>query len=496
MRPGMGVHAMMMERIDNYLIRSTGLKYSLKANALDCFFSGVGPGVLGYDSEFGFSPMMLNADYEDTSLSSFGKDEKMIEYNDKVSPGMPWYLRCNPLDFIVPWGTKLWEESPWFAFRKMRELRDVMADPKLSHKTGLKAPYQSQMEGSTKGRPEYVPTPGSTIQDSSELRGWVELWELHDKRTHRVYTFTLDHPSFLRDEIDYLQIKGLPALSLGFNADPDTFWLTPDARLIEVQQQELNDIRTMAGKHRKVALLKVLYDSSMKKNELGKLLDPDPKAAVGIDVGPTGDIRKAVAMMQSHVPPDFRIAAAECREDIREIIGFSRNQEGAFEAPSGRRTAHEVEVVRAASMIRIDERRDILADHLQKIVQGYNHMIFEFWSKRRVIDVVGMDGVKYWVRFKGSDIKGDYAYKINPEEAMPQDERTSRNEILEFMTLAKGIPGINMGYLLREFASKFSWLDPKLLFPGEGAGRSPEKAMDFTDFVGIQSPQGHIPGVI
>ena len=165
--------------------------------------------------------------------------------------------------------------------------------------------------------------------------------------------------------------------------------------MIEVQQTELNDIRTMAKAHRKVALLKVLYDKTLKPDELAKLLDSDPKAAVGIDVGPQGDIRKMVALLQSHVPPDFRSAAAEVREDIREIVGFSRNQMGAFEAPGGRRTATEAEIVRVASLIRVDERRDIMADMLSSIVRGMNQIIFENWTAERIVDIVGEDGARY-----------------------------------------------------------------------------------------------------
>ena len=69
------------------------------------------------------------------------------------------------------------------------------------------------------------------------------------------------------------------------------------------------------------------YDKGqMKESELEKLFSGDPKVAVAIDAGVGGDIRKAVAMFQSHVPPDLANAAREVREDVREIIGFSRNQ--------------------------------------------------------------------------------------------------------------------------------------------------------------------------
>lgn len=399
MKPGYTMHARVVERIDNYIIRETGLKKELKSLILDCYLAGRGPGIIGYDTEYGFNPSFMSDEYADMSLTTFDKKGQRIEYTDNVKPGMPWFLRCNPLDFVVPWGTAKWEEARWFAFRKMRPLRDIKEDPKYKNKANLKAPYKTKTETSTEGRPE------ATIRliEEGAINEWVELWQIHDKRSGRVFVTSFDHDKFLRDDFDYLQVEDLPAHVLGFNEDPDFFWWPPDARQIEIQQLEMNDVRTMAKKHRRVALLKVLYDKGLVKgDEISKLLDKDPKAAVAIDNLPGGDIRKSVALFQSHVPPDLISAAREIREDVREVVGFSRNQMGAFEAPSGRRTAHEAEIVRAASMIRIDERRDIMADLLEKIIRTENQLIFDNWASERVVDVVGPDGARYWIRFTGN----------------------------------------------------------------------------------------------
>lgn len=490
LKPGYKVHGRVVERIDNMLIRQTGLKEELKTQILDCYTCGRGPGIIGYDSEFGFNPKFSADEYSDISLTSFNKKGELIEYNDYIKPGMPWYIRANPLDFIVPWGTFRWQEARWYGMRKMRQLKDIMEDPKYSNKKDLKASYKSSLEGSVEGRPQ---TQTRLASDDAQ-NNWVELWEIHDKRSGRVFVISLDHDRFLRDNYDVLQFDSLPAEVLGFNDDPDFFWWTPDCRLIETQQEELNDIRTMAKKHRRVALLKVLYDKDMiKKDELSKLLDEEPKVAVEVNAGVTGDIRRAVALFQSHVPPDLASEAANTRDDIREVVGFSRNQQGAFEAPGGRRTAHEAEIVRAASMIRIDERKDILADHLEKIVDQWNRIIFDQWTEERVIDVIGEDGAKYWIRFTGKEIKGDFAYKINAEESVPEDKRVRRAEIMEFIQVAKGTPGIDMQYLLETYASNFGdWMDPALLFPKnrEGAGGSPEKAMLFNEYLSQQGAGG------
>ena len=171
--PGFGLHAMLLERLDNYLINETGLKRELKSNVLDCFFTGRGPGIIGYDSEYGFNPSFAASEFEDSSLSSFNKKGEKIEYNYNVKPGMPWYLRVNSDDFVVPWGTSTWRTAPWFAFRKMRRLRDCKEDPKFKNTSSLVGPYRSILDGSQDGAPEKVQSAQFPSDNEQE---WVELW--------------------------------------------------------------------------------------------------------------------------------------------------------------------------------------------------------------------------------------------------------------------------------------------------------------------------------
>lgn len=478
-KPGYTPHAMVLERVDNYLIKETGVKYELKSNILDSYLCGRGPGIVGYDSEYGFNPKFtVDSMMQDSGLTAYSEKGKLIEYTDNIRPGMPWYKRCSPNDFIVPWGCHRLDDARWFAFRKMRTLRDIQEDPKYENVNKLKAPYNTRLEGSKDGNSDDKVQWSEKDTDNE----WCELWEVHDKRTKMVYALTLDDPKFLRCEEDHLQFDNLPAKALGFNEDPDYFWWTPDCRLIQVQQAELNDIRTMAKKHRRAGLLKLIVDKQIAPDELAKLLDEDVKGVVRVDVGAQGDIRRLVTQMQSHVPPDLIPYAQETREDIMQIIGFSRNQEGSFEKPSGRRTATEANIVQQAAMIRIDERRDILADELVSIVKSYNNIIFDQWNDSRVIDIVGQDGSRYWVRFTGREIKGDFNYDINPEEQQPQSQATRRQDGMELLNLASKFPGMDTKYLVQQYARQFDWLDPNMLMPGQGAGRSPENAMQFNDF--------------
>jgi len=476
-KPGFGNHAKLVERIDNWLINELSVKKTMRSLILDAYLCGVGPMVYGYDSEHGYNPAIESEDiYPDSSLSQFGKKGQKIEYNYNVKPGMPWMLRCNPTNYIVPWGTHLIEEAPWFAFRVLRPYQNIKEDPKYKNTTNLKSFFKSKLSSSDNDAGE------STIHEEDSKAEYVELWEIHDQRTGKVMAITLSDSKFLRSEQDFLQVEGLPTGVLGFNDDTDHFWLPPDVRMFVQQQYEINDIRTMAKAHRRVGLVKILIDKNViKKDDIPKLLSGDPTSVIPVD-GISGDIRKAIMTLQTHTPPELYRDAKDVREDVSWIIGFSRNQTGSFESPGGRRTAHEAEIVRAASQIRINERMDIVADLLKQSIRKMNQFIFEFWNDKRVIDIVGEDGARYWVKFDGKDIRGEYNIDLNIEDTAPTDRRVRQMEAEKFMQSAQGVAGIDTQYLFKIYAEQFEWIDPQLLFPGSGPGRSPENPMEFQQY--------------
>ena len=113
-RPGYFPHSRVLERLDNWLIRELNIKNTMKSEILDVGLCGRGMGIFGYDSEFGFNPDLASPEIlGDVTTTSFDdKSGERIEYNSNCKPGMPWYLRCNPTDFLVPWGTNRFEEAP------------------------------------------------------------------------------------------------------------------------------------------------------------------------------------------------------------------------------------------------------------------------------------------------------------------------------------------------------------------------------------------------
>jgi len=479
--PGRVLHTKATERVLNYLIYETNVKKQIKRMCQDSYIYGTAIGKCGYDSEYGYaSDKSVAMVPGEGTLTGFGADEENIEYRIDIKPGMPWFLRNKPADFILPYGYIDIEAAPWCATRVMRPLEDVLADTKYINKgklkggrtftdRNIKATMQTDTEGAVKDR---------MFETLCEKEDWVEIWEIRDFRTRKVYAISMDHDKFLREDVDDLQIEGLPFLPLIFNDSGFGFWGISDCQIIEPQQLELNEIRTQAQAHRRVALLKAMVArNAMTKEEKEKFLSGEVLPYIEVDVPPGSSIADVVTLMQPHVPPDFVALTTQIMEDVMQMLGSSRNQRGDYN--TGRRTATEAQIVQMAAQVRLNERRDATADLFTNICRKYLQYIFTFWrDKVQVIDIIGQDGARYWIEYTGAAIKGEYNIKVNPDDSLPVTFETRRQEARELYQLTAQDPTINRVEMSRQLLNQYDWIDSDLLLaPRPGWGNNPSEAM-------------------
>jgi hypothetical protein len=424
-RPGLEaeLNARIVQKIDNWLLNELCAKKQFKAMAQDCFFCGIGAGFSGYDSMYGFDKTKTDPTGRFT-MTQFDKSGKAIEFNANINPGMPWFMRARPEDVIFPWGATDRDSLEWVALRLFRQVKDVKKDPKYSNTEGLSGTFTQK-----RSTPE-----GGVIVDINEFNQandalqWVELWQVHSLRDGHVKVFTMDHSKLLRDDVDEMQIDGLPVDTICFNPDTDYIYGVPDARIIEPQLLELNDIRTQSMRHRRIDILKTLVKKGTVTPEaIQKLTDEDVQAFVEID-SDTDDLRKVIVS----VPPavggilqDLIAQGEVVRGDVRETVGFSRTAAGEFQGKT-HVSATETNKVFQSMNIRLDERRDQMADLLERVIRRWNQIIFTHWTADRVANVIGPDGAKYWLKFNGPQIKDEYDIAITAEEGPNMDGETKK----------------------------------------------------------------------
>ena len=477
--PGKYLHAKTVEKLINWLTYETGVKKQTKRMCLDSYLYGTAIGKCGYDSEYGYDtsktvPIIPGAG----TLTGFGADEENIEYRVNVKPGMPWFLRSRPIDFVIPYGYLDIECAPWVAIRVMRPLADVMADKKYIHKEALKGGKGFAPKQLIASRPTDVEgsVPDELLDTLCEKEEWVELWEIRDFRTHRIYVITMDHDKFLREDVDDLQVEGLPFFPLIFNESNVGFWGISDCQIIEPQQLEMNEIRTQAQMHRKIALIKALVRRGvMTEDEKAKFLSNDVMPLVEFD---TDDpIANVIQLLTPHIPPDLAQQSLQVMQDCMEMLGSSRNQRGDY--MTGRRTATEAQIVQLANQIRLMERRDSAADLYTSICRKYMQYIFTFWrDKSKVVDIIGIDGARYWVQYTGAAIQGEYSIRVDPDDSLPVTFETRRMEAKELYQMTVQDPSFNKVEMARQLLQQYEWIDPDILLaPRAGFGNNPEQPM-------------------
>lgn len=424
--------APIVENLDNDIKCQTKMKQTFYSASLFSYLWGVSVVKLGYDSEFGYDPSLdINGTKEPygITLSQFNSKQRKIEYSDN-KPGMPWLDAVPPHDIVVPWGTRDLNNCPWIAHRVCRHIDDIKTDMKYSGLRELQPvmsmrdfveSYQTIMKPYRIG-PDLI----SQSAESTGEAEYVELWEIHDKRTRKIYVIATGHDKFLRNDVDHLQIFGLPFVEVGFVPKGRTFWRTSDAIYLLNHQAELADITRQARKQRRLQGLKFLMrKGSMDDAEKRKLLSPDIGATAEVDT-------KGAPLADTFIPVPSSAAnlglyqeQEDVRSSARETVGFDRNSYGEYKG--ARTTATEVQAVQQSKQARMGRRQTCLADAYVEAIKKINGFVFKFWTLPRVAQVMNQQGMMEWMQYVPSTLAGNYDLDIAFEDA-PQDSMEARQQ--------------------------------------------------------------------
>ena len=410
-RPEFVRHALVVEAVDNMLIKALNLKKTLKTAILNTYISGTAPIKLGFDSEYGYLPEQAIGENSSTATQIARREQRAIEYNTNVKPGMPWALPAMPEDVIIPWGYKDSDSLPWVAHRILRPLEDIKQDQKYQNTKDLAGTKQASSE---------LQRRSAFQEDKTNLFG--ELFEIRVFDTKEIIVICENQLLLKSDDI--LQSGGLPWEFLTFNEDPEYFWGIPDAYILEPQQKELNEVKTQQSRHRKIALLKFLYlKGAVTEDQMNQFLSGEVGPAIGVDAE---SLATAIITLQPHMPPELWTEAAQVMNDMRESMGFSENQVGGYNRKGGNVSATETSEIAQGVDMRIDERKDIVADVMLNIIHKWNDMIFNLWDSEKIIEIVGPHGGSEWVEFTGDQIKCEYKINIDVDSGFPMTGNAKR----------------------------------------------------------------------
>ena len=209
-------------------------------------------------------------------------------------------------------------------------------------------------------------------------------------------------------------------------------------------------------------------------------------------------LAEQIIVMERQIPADIMAWGEQITQDMRDLSGLGRNQMGDYDR-SSRRSATEAGIVQQNAQIRIDERRDIMADVLTRVMRKCNQMIFKFWTAPQVARVTGPDGAMHWVQYTGDEIQGEYDYRVEPDDALPLTKQTRQQQsVALFQAIAPvliqlaqaGAPQLFTGVLelARNVLQKHEDMNPDAIIPRPQMpqGTAP---MGLQQFGQLQPPQ-------
>jgi hypothetical protein len=438
--------ARVLEQVFNSLISSMGMKEQIKQMVDTAFTTGTGVGKLGFGAEFTPTPSF------GITEAPIGPDNHHIEINSGVQRNMPWFQSVPTNQFILPENTISMDSAYFQAHRVFRHLDDVIADPRFK-----------KFKRARK-RKHFNPGDFSSEGINQTAREQVELLEIRDRRTKQVMVFApfdSDEPIYIAD--DELQtISSSPYYLYSPNPDDMVVWGISDASILEPFQLQLNDLKTKMMQHARTSIVKFMSEEgAINAAEAEKLFNEDVQAVVQV-----ANLRGVQIIEANHIPETLFRAEESLMQDVREIMGFSRNDFGEYQARSHGPTATETRAVRESSELRVDERRDMLSDLLVNIFNDVKTIIFRHWTQEQVIKVVGPDGYATWVEFTGDMLsEGQYEIKIDPDSSVPETRAVREERARDTYGLLSQNPLVDNTKLTEYLIRETRGINPEDLLP-------------------------------
>lgn len=426
--------AQLVGRIDNTLIAQMAVKREMKRMVQAGWMKGTAFGKLGFGTVYGISG-------SDPDAPRLPGDER-LEYGYNVSPGFPWFKFIDTGNIVLPAELKSFEDGRWWAHELQRPRDDLLRDPRLKNVDKAATSIYSVTTGA---------------MDATKRIEMIDLLEVHDRKFNTVFLLAPNSSEgsqiLIMPQDDKMGARRPNLFKLGFNPDNDNVWDVPDACILEPSQLELNEVNTLIMKHRRISLIKIMYEKgAITEEQMSKLLSEDVGAGVEINEGFTGKVTPIAA---GTIPQELIQAKQLVVQDIRDQMGFSRNQMGEYQSRRGDTSATEAAIVQQASEIRIDERRDAIADVLVELMEEVQATIFTRWTEMQVLQVVGPGGVPVWVQARPSMLAlSRYKLRVDPDSGVHRERQQREQRAIALYQLLKTNPIIDpfklTQYLLTE----------------------------------------------
>jgi hypothetical protein len=437
---------MSVQRMMNWRVREFDFKQQVEQVQLDDYLRGMG---------------VIRHGYAAPSDVSYEKRDRKIEFShhQHIRPGWPFAIYW-PLDEVRfdPLARSV-EQLQWVGFRDYWRREDLLKFPKVTVPDDLVETRIAGFEG--EDRPS---ASSDESKEALEVLGRVPIFEIWDRRTHRILYWA---PSIDREigiEDWPLDLEGLPIsvhASSQVNEEIDPI---SEQNIVYELQQALNKLISLVLTYAKKGVpLLVAWVNAFEPTELEKLTDAEVFETIKTKTA----VETALKKFDVNVLPQTLLAAISMLQGlIREIQGQGRISHGAREnVESGTEAAGIIE----AMEVRSQDRRNRLEDFFTKVVRKDWQIFQEAATEDVLLDVFEPGSPPLEIALSINDIKMEYDFEIEVGSTAPESEFRRKQNALQGAAVLESplAPYFDPSFIARNLAFAFEWDQSEALNPQE-----------------------------
>jgi hypothetical protein len=437
-----------IQQLVNWRVQEFDFKREVQKAQLDDYLRGWGVIRHGYSA------------VEDVSY--FLRD-RAIEFNhhQHVREGWPfavyWPLEDLRLDPLA----KSIEELQWCAFRTLWRLEDLKKFSKVVVPDTL-APSMtvgSSASDDTRSRLD-------RMEHDAEVLGRVPIWEIWDRRTHRVLYWSAGLEKEIGVEDWPLDFEGLPISILASSSVNGEIFPVAEQSIVFTLQQQLNKLLSLILVYAKrgVPIIGVMT-TGMEEEEKAKIMDAEILEIIQTNRDPNQVLK--LHNLQP-VPQTLLLSIELVKAQLREVTGQGRIGHGAREnVESGTEAAGIIQGME----VRSEDRRQILSEFFARVVRKDFQVLQQTMEQDQVLDIIDIGQVPTLLTVSIEDIKDEYEFGITVGSMDPKDENAEKRDALMLAQLLDSSLGqhLNPAYVAQYVVQRFGLDESLALAPQTAA---------------------------
>lgn len=393
--------ARLWEQVLNYYWRELGTKDEIESEIMDALMVGHAWHKTGY------------------SVTTSGESDNLKITDEKL-----YSVRVSWRDVVFNVGCrKPPKDCQWMAHRIIIPTMDVI--DKYPRAKGLKGGVHPDL---TKDEAE------QTVYKDDIL--FSILWEVHDARKKEIILLAEGHDKILKRGTWPKYMDRFPLLMLWFNKINDEPYPMSDIAPWEPQILEEIKMWAMALNHVKRWNRQLLVKKgTMTSTALDKFAKGSDGAIIETNTDPNTTIRE---IEFGALPPDIYLLFDRLAGVMRNVNGQPEFDKGGT-TPTKTRTLGELQLIKSGAKSRTDRKVDRIETHCETIArQMLAHIKGNFNQEKDIIVRIteqpteelvqtlgnNFDPVSQTVKFKPSEIAGEYDVSIKKGSTLPLDNQT------------------------------------------------------------------------